>query len=345
MIDDRMSQQLINKFKPIIFSKIELIIRHLAILSVTTMVVIMIVSLLALFSPKVSHIPMHQQNNYPMIDVTFASSLQESDNSSLNGLIGFNASGIIGTKSSDAIYPAFNYSLTEIEQAKSKDLTSTNSSFLPVPDLISESGLQAHQTPTAAEDGELTQSAIEKMVNPSSLLSSAIDDIRESGNIDSNKSPDVLSIYNKTMSFLNTEFSTIPLYGMNIPPKDYLIISSDEVNYNKGEKLFATARIPCNVKHETALRVVMLENWSSIAYPPPNMHLIDGGTEGQLCMFRIEYPEKEIVESQVTPVATEDKASGRNLVESTAIALYNSGASALKFPTASSITVTHLDYS
>jgi hypothetical protein len=346
MIDDRMSQQLINKFKPIIFSKIELIIKHLAILSVTIMVVIMIVSLLALFSPKVSHIPMHQQNNYPTIDVAFASSLQESDNSSLNGLIGFNASGIIGKNSSDAIYPAFNYSLTEIEQAKSKDLTTTtNSSFLPVPDLISESGLQAHQAPTAAEGGELTQSAIEKMVNPSSLLSSAIDDIRESGNIDSVKSPAVRSVYNKTISFLRTEFSTIPLYGMNIPPKDYLIISSDEVNYNKGEKLFATARFPCNDKHETALRVVFLENWSSIAYPPPNMHLIDGGAEGQLCMFRIEYPEKGMVESYVTPIATEDKASSRNLVESTAIALYNSGASALRLPTASSITVTHLDYS
>ena len=340
-----MSQQLINKFKPIIFSNIKLIIKHLAILSVTIMVVIMIVSLLALISPKVSHIPMHQQNNYPMIDVAFASPLQESDNTSLNGLIGFNASGIIEKNSSDAIYPAFNYSLTEIEQAKIKDLTTTNSSFLPVPDLISESGLQAHQAPTAAEGDELTQSAIEKMVNPSSLLSSAIDDIRESGNIDSDKSADVQSVYNKTISFLNTEFSTIPLYGMNIPPKDYLIISSEEVNYNKGEKLFATARIPCNDEHETALRVVLLENWSSIAYPPPNMHLIDGGAEGQLCMFRIEYPENGIVVSYVTPVATEDKASSRNLVESTAIALYNSGESALRFPTASSITVKHLDNS
>jgi hypothetical protein len=345
MIDDLMSQQVINKFKPIIFSKIELIIKHLAILSVTTMVVIMIVSLFALYSPKVSHIPMHQQDNYPIIDVAFASSLQDSDSPSLNGLIGFNASGIIGKNSSDAIYPAFNYSLTEIEQAKSKNLTTTNSSFLPVPGFISESRLQAHQAPSAAEGGDLTQNAIEKMVNPSSLLSSAIDDIRESGNIDSDKAPDVQSVHNKTTSFLNTEFSTIPLYGMNIPPKDYLIISSDEVNYNKGEKLFVTARIPCNDKHETALRVVMLENWSSIAYPPPNMHLIDGGAEGQLCMFRIEYPEKGIVESYVTPVPTEVKASSRNLVESTAIALYNSGASALRFPAASSITVTHLDYS
>jgi hypothetical protein len=345
MIDDRKSQQLINKFKPIIFSKIELIIKHLAILSVTTMVVIMIVSLLALISPKASHIPMHQQNNYPMIDVAFASPLQESDNSSLNGLIGFNPSGIIGKNSSDAIYPAFNYSLTEFEQAKSKDLTTTNSSFLPVPDLISESELQAHQAPTELEGGELTQSAIEKMVNPSSLLSSAIDDIRESGNIDSDKTPEVQSVYNKTISFLNTEFSTIPLYGMNIPPKDYLIISSDEVNYNRGEKLFAAARIPCNDKHETALRVVLLENWSSIVYPPLNLHLIDGGAEGQLCMFRIEYPENGIVESSVTPVATEDKASGRNFVESNAIALYNSGESALRFPIASSITVTHLDNS
>jgi hypothetical protein len=340
-----MSQQLINKFKPIIFSKIELIIKHLAIFSVTTMTVIMVVSLLALISPKVSHIPIHQQNNYPMIDVAFASSLQESDNSSLNGLIGFDSSGIIGKNSSDAIYPAFNYSLTEIEQAKSKDVITTNSSFLPIPDLISESGLQVHQAPPAADGDELMQSAIEKMVNPSSLLSSAIDDIRESGNIDSDKSPGVKSVDNKTISFLKTEFSTTPLYGMNIPPKDYLIISSDEVNYNKGEKLFATARIPCNDNHETALRVVLLENWSSIAYPPPNMHLINGGTEGQLCMFRIEYPENGLVESYVTPVATGDKTSSRILVESTAIALYNSGASALRFPTASSITVTHLDNS
>jgi hypothetical protein len=340
-----MSQQLINKFKPIIFSKIELIIKHLAIFSVTTMTVVLVVSLLALISPKVSHIPIHQQNNYPMIDVAFASSPQKSDNSSLNGLIGFEASGIIGKNSSDAIYPAFNYSLTEIEQAKSKDGTTTNSSFLPIPDLISESGLQVHQAPPAAEGHELMQSAIEKMVNPSSLLSSAIDDIRESGNIESDKSPDVKSVDNKTISFFNTEFSTTPLYGMNIPPKDYLIISSDEVNYNKGEKLFATARIPCNDNHETALKVVLLENWSSIAYPPPNMHLIDGGTEGQLCMFRIEYPENGLVESYVTPVATEDKTSSHILVESTAIALYNSGASALRFPTASSITVTHLDNS
>ncbi len=307
------------------------------------MIVIMTVSLLALISPKVYHTTMHQQDNYSMIEVAFASQLQESENYSFNGSIGFNASGIIGKNSSDAIYPAFNFSLTEIEQAKNKDMATTNSSFLPVPDLISESRPQAHQAPTAEEGSELTQSAIEKMVNPSSLLSSAIDDIRESGNIDSDKSPDVQSVDNKTISFLNTEFSTIPLYGMNIPPKDYLVISSDEVNYDKREKLFATARIPCNDRHETAMRVVLLENWSSIAYPPPNMHLIDGGSEGQLCMFRIEYPDNEIVESHVTPITTENKGSNRNPVESTSIALYNSGTSAVRFPTASSITVTHLD--
>ncbi|MGH9974687.1 MAG: hypothetical protein ACRD8Z_02470, partial [Nitrososphaeraceae archaeon] len=67
-----MSQQLINKFKPIIFSKIELIIKHLTVLSITTMVVIMTVSLLALISPKVYHITMHQQNNYSMIEVASA---------------------------------------------------------------------------------------------------------------------------------------------------------------------------------------------------------------------------------------------------------------------------------
>jgi hypothetical protein len=337
-----MSQQIINKIKPIIFSKIELIIKHLTILSITIMVVIMVLPLLALPSPKVYYIAMHQQNSYPMIDFVFASPLEEHANYSFNGPIVFNASGIIGENSSDAIYPAFNYSHTEINQAENEDLP-TNSSFLPVPDLISESGKQAQQASTAEDASEMTQSAIEKMVNPSSLISSAIDDIRESGNTDSEKSQDVQSASNKTISFLNTEFSTIPLYGMNIPPKDYLIVSSEEVSYDEREKLFATARIPCNDKQETPLRVVLLENWSSISYPPPKMHPIDAETEGQLCMFRIEYPENGSVDSYVTPTAV-DKSSSSNLLASTAIALYNSGASALRFPMASSITVTHLDH-
>ena len=130
---------------------------------------------------------------------------------------------------------------------------------------------------------------------------------------------------------------------MNIPPKDYLIVSSDEAGSDGRGKLFATARIPCNDKHQTPVRVVLLENWSSIAYPPPEMHLIESDSEGQLCMFRVEYPENGIVDSYITPT-TADKSSTRNVVTSTAIALYNSGASALRFPMASSITISHLDY-
>jgi hypothetical protein len=340
MIGDGMSQQVINKFKPFIFSMIELIIKHLTILFITVMILTIVLPLLASPPLNVFQLTTHQPKIYLMNGFVSASSLEEHANHSIDGPIVFNASGIIGESSTNAIYPAFNYSLTEINQPENKDLT-TNSSFLPIPDLGSETGTPSHEASTAEVASEMTQSAIEKMVNPSSLLSSAIDDIRESGNNDADNSQDVQSAPNKTISFLNTEFSTIPLYGMNIPPKDYLIVSSDEVSDGERDKLFATARIPCNDKRETHLRVVLLENWSSIAYPPPKMHLIHGETEGQLCMFRIEYPENGIADSYITPTNT-DKSSTRNPIASTAIALYNSGASALRFPMASSITISHL---
>jgi hypothetical protein len=315
--------------------------KHLTILFITVMVLMIMFPMLALPPFNVNHITTHQPIIYPGNGLfASASPLQEHDNYGINGTIGFNASGIIGEYSTAEIYPAFNYSLTVNDQAENKDLIN-NSSVLPVvPDLVSETGTPSQEAST--EDvSEMTQSAIEKMVNPSSLLSSAIDDIRESGINNAYNSRDVQPAANKTPSFLNTEFSTIPLYGMNIPPKDYLIVSSDEVGDGERDKLFATARIPCNDKHETPLRVVLLENWSSITYPPPTMHLIHGDNEGRLCMFRIEYPEKGIVDSYITPTSA-DKSLTRNLVASTAIALYNSGAFTLKFPAASSITISQL---
>jgi hypothetical protein len=154
-------------------------------------------------------------------------------------------------------------------------------------------------------------------------------------------SPQAQTAANKTINLINNEFSTIHLYGTDIPPKDYLVVSSDEETGGEKSKIFATARIPCNEKHETPLRVVLLENWSSIAYPPPKMQLINGVPDGELCMYRIEYPDKELADSYITPNIA-DKSSIHEFVETTAIALYNSGASAIKFPKASSITISHL---
>lgn len=304
------------------------------------MILMIMIPLLALPPARVYHITMHEPESIPLNSIVLASPVKEDDNYSIAGSFGFDTDGITGDNSSDVIYPAFNFSLTETDQPLNKDLT-INSSFLPVPDLMSETGTAAQGGSTAEDASEMTQSAIERMVNPSSLLSSAMDDIRQSGASNTDASPHAQTAPNKTISLLNTEFSTIHLYGTNIPPKDYLVVSSNEESDGDKGKIFATVRIPCNDKHETPLRVVLLENWSSIAYPPPKMHLIDGVPDGELCMFRIEYPDKEIVDSYVTPNIA-DKSSSHDLVETTAIALYNSGASAVKFPKASSITISHL---
>jgi hypothetical protein len=58
-------------------------------------------------------------------------------------------------------------------------------------------------------------------------------------------------------------------------------------------------------------------------------------------MFRLEYSENGVVDSYVTP-PTLDTDLSRPKVASTAIALYNSGTSELKFPIASSITISHV---
>lgn len=303
------------------------------------MILMIMIPLLALPPAKVYHITMLEPESIPLNSNVLASPVKEHDSDSVAGSFGFDADGIIVENTSDAIYPAFNFSLTETDQPQNKDLT-INSSFLPVPDLMSETGTPAQEASTAEDASEMTQSAIEKMVNPSSLLSSAIDDIRQSGasNTDSSQAQ---TAPNKTISLLNTEFSTIHLYGTDIPPKDYLVVSSNEESGGDKSKIFATARIPCNDKHETPLRVVLLENWSSIAYPPPKMQLIDGVPDGELCMYKMEYPDKESAESYITPNIA-DKSSIHDLVETTAVALYNSGASAIKFPKASSITISHL---
>lgn len=298
------------------------------------------IPLLAIPPARVYHITMHEPDSSPLNNNVFASPVKDHDSNSVAGSFGFDADGIIGENTSDAIYPAFNFSLTETAQPQNKDLT-INSSFLPVPDLMSETGTPAQEASTAEDASEMTQSAIEKMVNPSSLLSSAIDDIRQSGASNTDASPQAQTAPNKTINLINNEFSTIHLYGTDIPPKDYLVVSSDEESGGEKSKIFATARIPCNEKHETPLRVVLLENWSSIAYPPPKMQLINGVPDGELCMYRIGYPNKELADSYITPNIA-DKSSIHEFVETTAIALYNSGPSAIKFPKASSITISHL---
>lgn len=304
------------------------------------MILMIMIPLLAIPPARVYHITMHEPDSSPLNNNVFASPVKDHDSNSVAGSFGFDADGIIGENTSDAIYPAFNFSLTETAQPQNKDLT-INSSFLPVPDLMSETGTPAQEASTAEDASEMTQSAIEKMVNPSSLLSSAIDDIRQSGVSNTDASPQAQTAPNKTINLINNEFSTIHLYGTDIPPKDYLVVSSDEESGGEKSKIFATARIPCNEKHETPLRVVLLENWSSIAYPPPKMQLINGVPDGELCMYRIGYPNKELADSYITPNIA-DKSSIHEFVETTAIALYNSGPSAIKFPKASSITISHL---
>src|ERR671918_624736 len=326
------SQWIINQFKPFIFSKIELMIIHLNILFITILVLMMMIQLLALPPSNVYHVYMWDTTGFPMSSVIFATPSEPRP-------VGFNASGIIEENSTDAIYPAFNYSLMEFQMPENKDVT-TNSSFLPVPDPVSESRAPSEEAASAQDASEMTQSAIDKIVNPSSLLSSAIDDIRESG-IEAENSEEVQPVPSDKISFLDSEFSTIPLYGMRIPPKDYLIIFSDEDNTNEIAKVFATVRVPCNDRHETPLRIVLLDNWSSIAFPPPEMHLIDVSTEAQLCMFRLEYSENGVVDSYVTPPSLDTDLSSAKEA-STAIALYNSGTSELKFPIASSITISRV---
>lgn len=305
---------------------------HLNILFITILVLMMMIQLLALPPSNVYHAYMWDTTAFPMSSVVFATPSEPQP-------VGFNTSGNIEENSTDAIYPAFNYSLMEFQMPENKDVT-TNSSFLPVPDLVSESPAPSEEAAIAQDASETTQSAIEKIVNPSSLLSSAIDDIHESG-IEAENSEEVQPVPSDKISFLDSEFSTIPLYGMKIPPKDYLIIFSDEDTTNEIAKVFATVRVPCNDRHETPLRIVLLENWSSIAFPPPEMHLIDVSTEAQLCMFRLEYSENGVVDSYVTPPTLDTDLSSPK-VASTAIALYNSGTSELKFPKASSLTISRV---
>src|ERR671918_2890459 len=156
------SQWIINQFKPFIFSKIELMIIHLNILFITILVLMMMIQLLALPPSNVYHVYMWDTTVFPMSSVVFATPSEPRP-------VGFNA-----------IYPAFNYSLMEFQMPENKDVT-TNSSFLPVPDPVSESRAPSEEAASAQDASEMTQSAIDKIVNPSSLLSSAIDDIRESG--------------------------------------------------------------------------------------------------------------------------------------------------------------------
>lgn len=327
-----MSQWIINKFKPFIFSKIEFIIRYLSILFITILVPMMIL-ILPIPQSIAYYTHTYDRITFPMSSIVSATPLEPLPT-------GFNASGIIEGNPDGAIYPAFNYSIMEF-QAPEKKYIATNSSFLPVPDLISEGRAPSDEVSIAQDASEITQSAIEKIVNPSSLLSSAIDDIRESG-IEAKNPGEIHPVPREIINFFDSEFSTIPLYGMNIPPKDYLIVSSAEgTTTNDIAKVFATVRIPCNDKLETPLRVVLLENWSSIAFPVPEMHLIDVSTEASLCMFRLEYPVKGFGDSYVTPANLDMKPS-RHTIAATAIAIYNSGSSDLKFPVASSITISRV---
>ena len=93
--------------------------------------------LLAQSLPGTNYMAIHVAIANPIDGIVLASPLEKNDDYSPNGSFGFASNGIVGGNSSDAIYPAFNYSLSEIEQPENKDLT-IKSSALPVPDLMSE---------------------------------------------------------------------------------------------------------------------------------------------------------------------------------------------------------------
>ena len=283
-------------------------------------------------------------SNKILVKNALATKLSEFNNYTLMEPLRFSANEILDENVSDAIYPAFNYGLTEINQSHNKDLK-IDSSFLPMPDLRPELRTSP-ETPTAEEASQTTQMAIERMVNPSSLLSSAINDIRESGGSSANPHSNASPGFNLKRTTFDAEFSTIHLYGKAIPPKDYLIISSNEEKDKS--RIYASARIPCNGAHETPLRIILLENWSSIVYPLPEMHLIKEIPDGELCMFRIEYPELGIEDSHIQSKSSEE-GSIDDLTENpifskdiTATVLYNSGVSDIKFPKASSVTLSHI---
>lgn len=284
-----------------------------------------------------------QPSIYPLDGLFVSASPLEGYEYSTNGAIGFDASGVIDESSNYTIYPAFDYGNTKIEQPQNDDLTA-NSTFLPVPDIVSEARTPSQETSIAQDASQMTQNAIERMVNPSSLLSSAIDDIRESGSNpadDSQNDDDYEPESSLNSSFLINGFSTFQLYGMKIPPKDYLIVSSYEASEGVKANFFATVRVPCDNNHETPLRLVLLENWSSITYPPPKMQLIHASPEGHLCMFKVEYQEDRNTVSHIVQ-SPENAGTSSSHIKSTAVALYNSGSSELKLPAASSIAVSRL---
>jgi hypothetical protein len=284
-----------------------------------------------------------QPSIYPLDGLFVSASPLEGYEYSTNGAIGFDTSGVIDESSNYTIYPAFDYGNTKIEQPQNDDLTA-NSTFLPVPDIVSEARTPSQETSIAQDASQMTQNAIERMVNPSSLLSSAIDDIRESGSNpadDSQNDDDYEPESSLNSSFLINGFSTFQLYGMKIPPKDYLIVSSYEASEGVKANFFATVRVPCDNNHETPLRLVLLENWSSITYPPPKMELIHASPEGHLCMFKVEYQEDRNTVSQIVQ-SPENAGTSSSHIKSTAVALYNSGSSELKLPAASSIAVSRL---
>jgi hypothetical protein len=271
-----------------------------------------------------------------------ATDLTKSNNYPFMRPLGFAENKTIIQNESGTSYPAFNYGFAEINQTHSKGSDIVNP-FLPMPDLKPEVGTSPEAT-KAEEASQDTQMEIERMVNPSTLLSSAINDIRESGGNSTEHDSKVNGTSNQTKTMVNAEFSTIHLYGKNIPPKDYLIIETSEAT--DYIQIYATARIPCNDAHKTPLKIILLENWSKIIYPLPEMHLVKEIPNGELCMFRIEYPKSSTEASQLPPKSW---GSTTNVIDTSnmgmvATVLYNSGVSDINFPKGSSVTLSHIDH-
>lgn len=277
-----------------------------------------------------------------LVKDALATDLTKSNNYTFMRPLGFAENETMMQNESETSHPAFNNGLAEINQTHSKE-SDIISSFLPMPDLKPEVGTSPEAT-KAEEASQDTQMEIERMVNPSTLLSSAINDIRESGGNSTEHDSKVNGTSNQTKTMVNAEFSTIHLYGKSIPPKDYLIIDTREVT-NKIQ-IYATARIPCNDARETPLKIILLENWSKIFYPLAEMHLVKEIPDGELCMFGIEYPESGTEASQLPP-----KSWGppTNVIDTSnmgivATVLYNSGVSDINFPKGSSVTLSHIDH-
>jgi hypothetical protein len=209
-----------------------------------------------------------------------------------------------------------------LKQSSSPSLSSLPLTTNALKNKTGEAALPTSNVSEGIRASKKAESLIGSMLNPKSLLASAIDEIRNSTQKNNGSSNNNGIGSNMTARFVHSDHATIILSNEIIPSQDFIYVYG--MPLEKGVVAHITSKLPCNLDAKS--QIIILTGHSPRLEPATNdVSLIkEMSSPGKMCLYGLKI--------RATPYSN-------NTTSWMDIALANPGKSEFKFPPASSLSV------